>query len=67
MLGGVNGTIDLLLTPDKTALLVSPGVVDWDGEVWVHDILLTNSPADPDSVDRIYQGRITVRPGVTRV
>ena len=65
-LGGAAGTVDLLLTPDQTAALTSPGVVDWDGEVWVHDILLTNSPADPDSVDRIYQGRITVRPGVTR-
>lgn len=66
VLGGAAGSIELALTALQTAALTSPDVVDWDGETWVHDILLTNAPADPDLVDRVYQGRVVVRPGVTR-
>lgn len=61
-LGGVAGTIDLDLTPTATG---AP-VVDWDGEVWVYDLLLTNATASPAVVDRVFQGRIFVFPGVTR-
>lgn len=59
VLGGALGTIAITLANTVT----DDPVVDWDGEVWVHDILLTNSLG---SVERTFQGTVTVLPGVTR-
>lgn len=63
VLGGVEGTITFTLSAAQTALLQ---LRDPDGDVWVHDILLSNPATTPPTVDRIYQGRIVVHPGVTR-
>lgn len=58
-LGGVNGTITLAISATDTGNMV----VDWDGEVWYHDLKLTF----PDNtVQRTYQGAIIVSPAVTR-
>lgn len=59
VLGGVDGTIELRLTNEQTA---TPSV-QWDGEMWVHDLLLSAPSGD---VERTYQGFITVTPAVTR-
>lgn len=59
ILGGTDGTIELRLTSEQTA---TP-TVQWDGEMWVHDLLLTSPSGD---VERTYQGFITVTPAVTR-
>lgn len=59
VLGGAAGTITLSLSAAQTAALA----IDWDGEMWVHDVLLTF----PDTtVQRTYQGAIFAYPAVTR-
>ena len=61
VLGGVAGTIALAIPFTDTDL-----DIDWDGEVWFHDLLLTNTTPDPDVVERSFQGAIIAMPGVTR-
>ena len=58
-LGGATGSITLYLSPAQTA---AP-VVQSDGEMWVHDLLLE---APSGQIDRTYQGTIIVVPAVTR-
>lgn len=59
VLGGAAGTITLKLTAATTAAMT----IDYDGEFWVHDLLLT---APDTSVQRTYQGVIIASPAVTR-
>lgn len=59
VLGGTAGTITLSMPAAATAALP----VDWDGEYWVHDLLLTDGSGN---VQRTYQGVIIASPGVTR-
>ncbi len=59
LLGGTNGTITLSMTASATAALS----IDWDGDFWVHDLLLTDGSGN---VQRTYQGAIIASPGVTR-
>jgi len=59
VLGGINGTITLVQLPSVTGALV----IDWEGEMWVHDLLLT---APDSSAQRTYQGAIYAYPAVTR-
>lgn len=63
VLGGVDGSIELSLAADATD---DVALLDPDGDVWVHDILLTNPADTPPTVDRVYQGYVFVHPGVTR-
>lgn len=58
VLGGVLGTIQLKCAAADTAELD----VDWDGEMWVYDLLLTS----PSSVDKTLQGALILQPSVTR-
>lgn len=58
-LGGVNGTITLSISATDTGAFA----VDWDGEVWYHDLKLT---FPDDTVQRTYQGAIIVSQAVTR-
>lgn len=55
ILGGVNGTIELFITDEQSALLSSALVV--------YDVLITFTNGD---VKRILEGNISIRPGVTR-
>lgn len=60
---GEDGSIGL----DIPATLTYPDLtppIDRDGELWFHDLLIT-TPGSPDIVDRLYQGRVMVFPGVT--
>jgi hypothetical protein len=59
VLGGTLGTIKFTIAPS----LMADVMVDWLGEMWVHDILVT---WPDDTVDRFFQGRIIAAPGVTR-
>lgn len=58
-LGGATGVITLLIDAATTAGYA----VDWDGEFWFHDLLLTLADG---STQRTYQGVIVASPGVTR-
>lgn len=62
VLGGAEGTIKFAIHPAA----MSAVIVDWFGEMWVHDLLLTDTTTTPHTVDRQLQGRIIVSPGVTR-
>jgi hypothetical protein len=57
------GGISLNIAATATSPALTPPV-DSHGEVWYHDLLLT----DPDTsvIDRLYQGVVIVLPGVTR-
>lgn len=57
--GGVNGTIAFAVDNSDTGALD----VDYDGETWVYDMLITFSGG---TVERTLQGAISVVPGVTR-
>lgn len=59
VLGGAAGTVTLAKPSSATAALS----IDLEGEMWVHDILLTFPDA---SVQRTYQGAIFAYPAVTR-
>lgn len=59
VLGGADGSIEFSIAASATDDV--PGI-DWDGETWVYDLLLSSG----GNVDRVYQGRIVVLPGVTR-
>ena len=59
VLGGTAGTIKFTIPPSS----MTDVVIDWLGEVWVHDILVT---WPDDSVDKFFQGRVIAAPGVTR-
>lgn len=59
---GAAGEIDITIPAGQTAPVLVPAI-DLDGEVWFHDLLLTS----PDGkVERLYQGVVSVFPGVTR-
>lgn len=59
---GTAGEIDITIPAELTAPVLVPAI-DPDGEVWFHDLLLTS----PDgTVERLYQGMVSVLPGVTR-
>lgn len=60
---GATGEIDITIPAGQTAPVLVPAI-DQDGEVWYHDLLLTD-PAG-DLVERLYQGTVSVFPGVTR-
>lgn len=60
---GADGGIELSIGADETYPALTPPI-DRDGEIWYHDILLTN-PATGVR-DRLYQGVIIVQPGVTQ-
>lgn len=59
-LGGNLGTVTLNLT----ATLTAGFGIDYAGEIWYHDLLLTH--ADDTTVDKPYQGVIIASPSVTR-
>lgn len=59
---GSDGAIDITLSAGQTAPVLVPAI-DPNGEVWFHDLLLT-SP-DGSLVERLYQGTVSVFPGVT--
>jgi hypothetical protein len=59
VLGGAAGTITLNLSAAATKALA----IDWDGEMWLHDLLLSFPDA---TVQRTYQGAIYAYPAVTR-
>lgn len=65
-LGGISlgsqGEIDITIPAGQTAPTLVPAI-DPDGEVWYHDLLLT---APDSTVERLYQGIVSVFPGVTR-
>ena len=58
------GQITLTLSATASAPLLDPPI-DQDGETWYHDLLLINPAFTPPRVDRLYQGIITVLPGIT--
>lgn len=58
-MGGVLGTITVTLTDEQTGSVA----VDSAGESWVYDILVTHTPSG--TAERVFQGIITVIPGVT--
>jgi len=60
ILGGAAGTIVLALSPLQT----SAPTVEWEGESWVHDLILTTTASG--FAERTYQGAIFVMPGITR-
>lgn len=60
VLGGIAGTVQLVVNGATTAALPN---IDWDGEVWCHDLLLTFQDG---TKQRTYQGAIIVSPAVTR-
>lgn len=66
LLGGISlgsqGEIDITIPAGQTAPTLVPAI-DPDGEVWYHDLLLT---APDSTVERLYQGIVSVFPGVTR-
>lgn len=59
VLGGTAGTVTLVVPPSTTAALS----IEWEGEMWVHDLLLSFPDA---TVQRTYQGAIYAYPAVTR-
>ena len=58
------GQITLTLSATASTPLLDPPI-DQDGETWYHDLLLINPAFTPPRVDRLYQGMITVLPGIT--
>jgi hypothetical protein len=60
---GSEGQITITVPASDTSPDLSPPI-DRDGEMWFHDLLIT-TPGTPDVVDRLYQGRVMVFPGVT--
>jgi hypothetical protein len=60
VLGGAAGTISLQLT----ALVTAGLQIDFAGEIWFHDLLMTQ--ADDVTVSKVYQGAIIACPSVTR-
>lgn len=60
---GSEGQITITVPASDTYPDLSPPI-DRDGEMWFHDLLIT-TPGTPDVVDRLYQGRVMVFPGVT--
>lgn len=60
---GSQGQITITVPASDTSPDLSPPI-DRDGEMWFHDLLIT-TPGTPDVVDRLYQGRVMVFPGVT--
>lgn len=60
---GDDGSIQLSISADQTYPELAPAI-DRDGEQWFHDLLITTPGAVP-VVDRLYQGRVLVFPGVT--
>ncbi len=64
-LGGEDGTIVLSIPAADTAPTLTPPI-DPEGEVWYHDLLLTDPSTTPATTERTYQGILVVLPGVTR-
>lgn len=61
VLGGAAGTVTFTIDAEDTGV----DLVDPDGDQWVYDLLMTNTNAAPDTVDRTMQGTIFALPGVT--
>lgn len=59
ILGGTAGTVTLKIA----GALTKAFTVDPDGEVWLHDLLLTLADG---SIQRTYQGYISVSPAITK-
>lgn len=59
------GQITISLASSLTYPVLTPPI-DRDGELWFHDLLLTDPSASPPTVERLYQGTVLVFPGVTR-
>lgn len=59
---GATGEIDITIPAGQTAPMLVPAI-DPDGEVWYHDLLLTDPTGE---VERLYQGTVSVFPGVTQ-
>jgi hypothetical protein len=62
VLGGVLGTVAIKIPNTETD---DVPLLDPDGDMWWYDLLLTNTNATPDTVDRTMQGCIFAMPGVT--
>jgi hypothetical protein len=60
---GSDGQITITVPASDTYPDLNPPI-DRDGEMWFHDLLII-TPGTPDIVDRLYQGRVMVFPGVT--
>lgn len=58
------GQITLHISATETTPPLNPPI-DPDGETWYHDLLLIDTSANPAVVDRLYQGVISVLPGIT--
>ena len=58
------GQITLHIPVTETNPVLIPSI-DPDGETWYHDLLLINPATIPPRVDRLYQGVLTVLPGIT--
>ena len=58
------GQVTLNLAATSTYPVLSPPI-DQDGETWYHDLLLVDPTQTPGRVDRVYQGTVSVLPGVT--
>lgn len=58
-----DGGIQVTIPATETYPVLEPAI-DRDGEQWFHDLLIT-TPGAPAVVDRLYQGRVLVFPGVT--
>lgn len=61
---GDDGTIAISIAASATSPELVPAI-DPDGEVWFHDLLLTDPSTTPETVERTLQGVVIVSPGVT--
>lgn len=59
VMGGVDGTITFAISAEDTA----EPEIEWEGEMWVYDMLLTSPSGD---VDRAFYGTLTIYPTATR-
>ena len=60
-----DGAITLNIPATQTYPVLSPAI-DRDGEMWFHDLLITDPTTTPPTVDRLYQGSVIVFPGITK-
>lgn len=59
-----DGEIAIRINADETAPPLNPPL-NPDGEVWAHDLLISNHTTTPATVERLLQGAVVVLPGVT--
>lgn len=62
---GADGKIAIAIAAADTYPTLTPPI-DRDGEAWFYDLLITDPAETPPVVDRLFQGTITVQPGVTQ-